>query len=74
MSSHSVDEKVYIFTCDDIETDNEDSINFHEIIIPFSEFGISQSPEYIYDGKENLEFSKRHPIYRRLLLNEFQEP
>jgi hypothetical protein len=73
MSSHTVQNKVHIFPCDDTETDKEDSINFNEIIIPFSKFGISQSLEYIYDGNENLKFSKRHPIFRRLLLNEFQE-
>jgi hypothetical protein len=72
MSSHTIEEKIIIFPCMDTETTKEDSINFYEIIIPFSKFGVSQSIEYIYDGNENLEFSKRHPIYRRLLLNEFK--
>ncbi len=73
MSSHTIEKKIIIFPCVDTETDKEDSIDFHEIIIPFSKFGISQSIEYIYTGNENLEFDKRHPIYRRLLINEFQE-
>ena len=71
MSSQTVEKKVHIFPCDD--TDKEDSINFYEIIIPFSKFGNSQSLEYIYDGNENLEFKERHPTYRKLLLNEFQK-
>ena len=44
-----------------------------KIIIPFSNFGSSPSPEYIYNGNENIKFNERHPAYRRLLLGEFQK-
>lgn len=71
MSSQTVENKVLIFPSDN--TDKEDSINFNEIIIPFSKFGSSQSLAYIYKGNENIKFNERHPIYRRLLLNEFHK-
>ncbi|MBA7519543.1 hypothetical protein ES705_11622 [subsurface metagenome] len=71
MSSQIVEKKVLIFPSDN--TDKEDSINFNEIIIPFSNFGSSQSLAYIYNGNENIKFNKRHPVYRRLLLNEFHK-
>lgn len=71
MSSQTVEKKIIIFPSDD--TNNEDSINFNEIIIPFSNFGSSPSPEYIYNGNENIKFNERHPAYRRLLLGEFQK-
>ena len=48
MSSQTVEKKIVIFSCDD--SDKENSINFNEIIIPFSNFGSSQSPAYIYNG------------------------
>jgi len=70
MSSQTVKKKVFIFPGDD--ADKEDSINFNDIIIPFSNFGSSQSLPYIYNGYENIKFNERHPVYRRLLLNEFQ--
>ena len=70
MSSHTIKTKVFLFPS--VDTDKEDSINFNEIIIPFSNFGNSQSLAYIYNGNENIKFNERHPIYRRLLLNEFQ--
>ena len=69
MSSQTVEKKIVIFSCDD--SDKENSINFNEIIIPFSNFGSSQSPAYIYNGNEHIKFNKRHPVYRKLLLNEF---
>ena len=70
MSSHTVEKKVIIFPSYD--SDKEESINFYEIIIPFSNFGSSRSITYIYNGNENIKFNERHPVYRRLLLNEFQ--
>ena len=71
MSSQTVEKKVLIFP--GYNTDKEDSINFNEIIIPFSNFGSSQSLAYIYNGNENIKFNERHPVYRRLLLNEFHK-
>jgi len=71
MSSQTVEKKVLIFPS--YNTDKEDSINFNKIIIPFSNFGSSQSLAYIYNGNENIKFNERHPVYRRLLLNEFHK-
>ncbi|MFW9875947.1 MAG: hypothetical protein ACFFG0_22835 [Candidatus Thorarchaeota archaeon] len=73
MSSHTAKVKVLIFPCYDNDTEKEDSINFNEIVIPFSEFGSFQSPPYIYEGNENIKFNERHPVYRRLFLNEFHK-
>jgi hypothetical protein len=73
MSSQTVERKVLIFLSDDTGADKEDSINFNEIIIPFSNFGSSQNLTYIYNGNEGIKFNERHPVYRRLLLNEFTE-
>ncbi|MFX1426687.1 MAG: hypothetical protein ACFFBE_09565 [Promethearchaeota archaeon] len=69
MSSNIAKGKITIFPSYD--TDSEDSINFREIIIPFSNFGNSPSPTYIYYGNENIKFNERHPVYKRLLLLEF---
>jgi len=71
MSSHTAKTKVHIFPSED--TDKEDSINFNEIVIPFSNFGSSQSLAYIYNGTENIRFNERHPVYRNLLLHEFHK-
>ena len=71
MSSQTIKEKVQIFPIDD--TDIEDSINFDDIIIPFSDLEKSKSPSYIYEGDEKINFDKRHPVYQKLFLNEFIE-
>jgi len=71
MSSQTVEKKVIIFPS--FDTDKEDSINFDDIIIPFSNFGSSNKPSYIYNGDEDINFNKRHPLYQKLLLNEFAE-
>lgn len=69
MSSHTIQKKVIIFPYYNI--DKEDSINFNEILIPFSNFGKSTIPEYIYKGDEIIRFNERHSIYKKLLLDEF---
>ncbi len=71
MSSQTVEKKEYIFPIYD--TYKEDSINFNDIIIPFSNFGSSKNPLYIYNGDEDINFNERHPVYQKLLLNEFTE-
>lgn len=71
MSSRTLEKKEHIFTIYD--TYIEDSINFDDIIIPFSDLGESKSLSYIYEGDEDISFKKRHPIYRKLLLDEFIE-
>ena len=73
MSSQTVERKVVIFPSVDNDSDKEESINFNKIIIPFSNFGNSQTPAFIYHGNENIKFNKRHPVYRNLLLNEFSK-
>lgn len=69
MSSQSVEIKLIIFPR--YNAYKEDSINFNEIIIPFSNFGKSNIPEYIYKGDEIIRFNERHPFYQKLLLDEF---
>lgn len=71
MSSQTVEKKVIIFPNDG--TDKEDSINFNDIIIPFSDLGRSKSPSYLYNGDEDINFNERHPVYQKLLLDEFAE-
>ena len=71
MSSQSLEKtELILLSFDDYK---EDSINFNKILIPFSKFGISKSPEYIYDGLEKMIFKERHPIYKSILLDEFDE-
>ncbi len=71
MSSQTVEKKAKIFPIYD--THIEDSINFKNIIIPFSKFGGSKRTSYIYDGDEDINFNERHHVYQKLLLNEFAE-
>lgn len=71
MSSHTIEKEVIIFPC--VNSEKDKSINFREIIIPFSSFGSSQNLIYIYDGNENIKFSERHPVYQRLLFDEFHK-
>ncbi|MFX1419152.1 MAG: hypothetical protein ACFE9N_09560 [Promethearchaeota archaeon] len=71
MSSQTIEKKVHIFPI--YYTYHEDSINFNEIIIPFSEFGKSKSPSYIYEGMEKIAFKKSHPKFQKILLNEFSD-
>jgi len=71
MSSQSVEKKVIVFPC--YNAYKEDSINFNEIVIPFSNVGKPKVSMYIYKGGENIEFNERHPIFQKLLLDEFAE-
>ena len=70
MSSQIVEKKKPIFPI--YNTNIEDSINFDDIIIPFSDFGIPKNPSYIYNGDEDINFKERHPIYKKLFLDEFR--
>jgi hypothetical protein len=71
MSSQSVDKtELIILSFDNYQ---EDSIDFKKILIPFSKFCISKSPEYIYEGIEKMVFKERHPLYKLILLDEFTE-
>lgn len=69
MSSQSVNKKHHIITYYD--TPKEESINFSNIIIPFSNFGKSKNPSCIYDGNEKIPFRERHSIYQAILKHEF---
>ena len=71
MSSQTVEKKEPIFPIYD--TYKEDFSNFDAIIIPFSDFGISKNPSYIYNGDEDINFKERHLIYQKLFLDEFRE-
>lgn len=71
MSSQTVEKKEHILSIYD--TCIEDSINFDDIIIPFSDLGESKRFSYIYEGDEDISFKKRHPVYRKLFLDEFIE-
>jgi hypothetical protein len=69
MSSHTIEKEVIIFPS--VTSKKEESINFREILIPFSKFGTPRNIIYIYDGNENIKFKKRHPVYQELLFDEF---
>ena len=71
MSSQSV-EKEYQFV-HIYEFYEDESTSLKNIIIPFSEFGTSKKPKYVYNGKEELPFKERHPLFKQILLNEFNE-
>jgi len=71
MSSQTVEKKEPIFPIYD--TYIEGSINFDDIIIPFSDFVILKNHSYIYNGDEDIIFKERHPEYQKLFLDEFCE-
>ena len=67
MSSKVIDKKHH-----EIRDDTRDSFQVRNVIIPFSLiFGNQET--YIYSGDEKMPFSKRLPLYRAILLNEFKE-
>ena len=49
----------------------EESINIHDVIIPFSKFGYSKPTIFIYDGNEKISFKNRHPTFQDIFLEEF---
>ncbi len=71
MSSQSAEKTEFILLS--FDTYKEDCINFNKIIIPFSKFGISKNPVYIYEGLEKAKFKERHPVYKSIFLDEFAE-
>jgi hypothetical protein len=42
-----------------------------DAVIPFSNVGIKEEEQYIYDGHEKIPFNKRHPKYRKIFIKEF---
>jgi hypothetical protein len=66
MSSKSVDKKFV-----EVENKEEDFLDLKRIIIPFSSL-FSKDEKFIYDGTEKLPFSRRDPLYKVILLQEFR--
>ena len=71
MSSQTVENKIFIVPY--YKSIEEESINFNNFVIPFSEFGDSKKPSYLYNGHEKVSFKKRHLVYKKIFLNEFVE-
>ena len=67
MSSKSIEQKVV-----HLEVEIKDSFQVKDIVIPYSLFFRRQEP-FIYSGQEKMEFEKRHPLYKSIILNEFRE-
>ncbi|UCC20139.1 MAG: hypothetical protein JSV62_02325 [Promethearchaeota archaeon] len=71
MSSQTVGKKIHIFPV--YYTFLEDSINFNQIVIPFTKFGKSKRLSYIYEGIEKINFKKSHPSFQKIFLDEFSD-
>ena len=71
MSSQTVEKKVHFVHFS--QSNEEESVNFNNIIIPFSEFGSSKKLSYLYNGLEEIPFKEKHPKFKKILLNEFIE-
>ena len=68
MSSKTLEKKSEDIT----EAENiSEPVSLKKFIIPFSEFG--KSEHYIYLGFERIPFRERHPIYQKILKNEFAD-
>ncbi|MHA2181915.1 MAG: hypothetical protein ACXAAH_10865 [Promethearchaeota archaeon] len=53
-----------------IEVAEEDNFDIRLIVIPFSRF-FPKEEHLIYDGSEKIPFSKRDPLFKTILLQEF---
>lgn len=71
MSSKIVEKKYHFVP--GYESVEEESINLKNIIIPFSKVGTSKKYSDFYNGAEDIPFKERHPIFKKILLNEFIE-
>jgi hypothetical protein len=68
MSSKTLEKK----SEDLIEVESiSEPVSLRKFIIPFSHF--SKSESYIYFGFERIPFRERHPIYQKILKNEFKD-
>ncbi len=59
----------------DFKEIGEEEFDIKSLVLSFAFFPETQKveEEYIYTGEEKISFSKRHPVYRALFLNEFSE-
>lgn len=66
MSSKSIEKKFV-----EIEQKEEEYFDLKRVIIPFSL--VFQGEQFIYNGTEKIPFSKRDPLYKTILLQEFSD-
>lgn len=67
MSSKSIEQKFV-----EIEQKEEEYFDLRRAIIPFSLFFLKDE-QFIYEGNEKIPFSKRDPLYKTILLQEFSD-
>ena len=68
MSSKSIDKKFVKID----EYKDEEFFDLKRVIIPFSLVFLKVG-KFIYDGSEKIPFSRRDPLYKKILLNEFRD-
>ena len=66
MSSKSIDKKFVEIG----EFKDEEHFDLKRVIVPFS-LVFLKDEQFIYDGTEKIPFSKRDPLYKKILNNEF---
>ncbi len=66
MSSKSIDKKIVEID----EFKDEEYFDLKRVMVPFS-LVFLKDEQFIYDGKEKIPFSKRDPLYKKILNNEF---
>jgi len=66
MSSKSLDKKFVEID----EFKDEEYFDLKRVIVPFS-LVFLKDEQFIYDGTEKIPFSKRDPLYKKILNNEF---
>ena len=67
MSSKSIEKKFV-----KIAYKEKEDLDLKRIIIPFSYY-FRKDERFIYDGSEKIPFSKRDPLFRTVLLQEFSD-
>ena len=66
MSSKSLEKKFITFE----GLEKKEDLDLKHFVIPFSYY-FRKDERFIYDGSEKIPFSKRDPLYRSILLQEF---
>lgn len=66
MSSKSIDKKIVEID----EFKDEEYFDLKRVMVPFS-LVFLKDEQFIYDGTEKIPFSKRDPLYKKILNNEF---
>ena len=67
MSSKSIEKKFV-----EIEQKEEEYFDLKRVIVPFS-LVFLKGEQFIYNGTEKIPFSKRDPLYKTILLQEFSD-